>query len=477
MIPRPILRCRFHRSAALAVTLAALGAFSLPGPAWARTTAAQEEDPDPGAPLEAVSPTSDSLQLLDGVAAIVGDTVVLLSEVQQELLRLEAQGARVPPAGSPQRDQLAVEIINAITDRLLLLQEATRAGLTLPEQQVDGYVEQLFQQRRDNFSSDEEFQRAVEGSGLNMFQFRQQLRSQARAEILLQQYRQRLRQQGDLPPASVSDAEVRRYFEENRGQERRPATVSFSRLLVAPRATAEADSAARATIRQAMEELRAGEPFEVVARRHSEDPASREQGGDMGWMRQDQVVPAFGDVAWSAQASRGTPIGPVETRFGYHIIRVENTRGGERHLRHILVRPEIGEERVEQARRRAEALADSLRAGTPIDSLVDAPGVISDERERTFEHVPLDEIASGFGRAYREAIGRPETGEVAGPFRVEGAQGTPQFAVLKVDDYRAPGEWRLEDVEANIRDRLRTQKRLDAYLEMLRRRAYIEILI
>lgn len=443
--------------------------------------AAQEPLPPPaeeGAAGEMVPARgADSLELVDAVAAIVGDTTILLSEIQQEMQRLQAQGARVPPPGTPERERLAREIINAMTDRILLLQEARRAGITVPDERLDAATEQLFQQRRANFGSDEEFQQAVEEAGLNMFQYRQELRAQARSEILLGEYRRQLQQEGRLPAASATDEEVRAYFEQNRSSDRRPATVTFSRLLIVPEPTPEADSAARAEAARALEELRAGEPFEVVARRYSDDPATREEGGELGWMRRDEVVPTFGDVAWSGAASRGTPIGPVKTRFGYHIIRVENTRGGERNLRHILVRPELGEEHVEEARRRAEALADSLRGGVPVDSVLDAPGVASDERDRRFEDVPLDRIAGQFGRPYREAIGRPEAGKVAGPFEVEGTAGLPEFVILRVEEYRPPGEWRLEDVEANIRDRLRTQKQLDLYLEELRQRAYVEILL
>lgn len=453
------------RTRARRTTLCALiGAVSL---AWAGAVRAQAGGPS------AVRP--DSVQLVDRVAAIVGDTVVLLSEVQQEILRLQSQGAKLPPRGSADFQALVRQILSAMVDQLLLFQEAKRAGIEVQDDDADRLTEEYFQQRRSLFSSEDEFQKAVEATGQNMFQYRQSLRAQARAEIMLQRYQRSLQTSGKLPPVDVSEAEIRQYFQANASREVRPATVSLNRLVLAPEPSESALDSASEVLKKAAEEiLEDGEDFEVVARRYSQDPASRDQGGQLGWLRRNEVVPAFGDAAW--YAAPGRIIGPVKTRFGLHLIKVQNVRGGERNLSHILVKPTITQADVELARQRAEALRDSLVAGVDAEHLKDQEGVL-DEPEVRYNNVVMDQIAGRFGPEYRARLVQPRAGEVIGPFEVPGDAGVVNFAVVQVIDYRPEGQFQLDDVRDNIRQALRGQKQMAAYLDKLREETFIKILL
>lgn len=437
----------------------------------AAPAAAQEADP-PAAREGAVAP--DSLELVDRVVAIVGDTAILLSELRQEFIRLEAQGAQLPPPGSEARETLNQRLLSAMIDRYLLLQQAKRSDISVSDDEVEQVTEQRFQEVRENFPSQEAFQEAVERSGQNMFQYRQALRAEARAEILLDRFRRQVQQGGRLAPARVSEEEIVAYFEENAAGETRPASVSFHRLAVVPHPSEAAEDSALARAQRALEEIREGEAFEVVARRYSEDPGSREQGGELGWLRRSEVVPAFADVAWLARP--GVAVGPVRTRFGWHVIRVENVRGGERNIRHILVRPEIGEEEMASARDFAEALADSLRAGADARDLAQEHATVVEE-DVVFEDVPVSELGSRFGAEVQQRLEGALPGDVVGPFQTRGEASVPNFVVLELTRYRTPGPYELEDVRESIRERLRAEKQLERYLEELRRETYVQLLM
>lgn len=416
----------------------------------------------------------DSLGLIDRVIAVVGDTVVLQSEVQEELLRLEAQGVQVPRPGTPEFDDAVRQILSSMIDRLILLEHAKRVpDLTVSDDEVEELVDERFAEVRAQFPSDEALQREVEGSGMNMFQYRQMLRAQARAEILLSRFRGSLVQSGQLPPAAVGEEEIRTYFDRFATGETRPATVSFDRIVVDPEPDSVAAADARALAEQALAEIRDGTDFEVAARRYSDDVGTRAEGGDLGWLRRHQVVPAFADLAWAAPLGRA--VGPVRTRFGYHVIKVENTRAGERKLRHILIEPEIDEEDVGRARERAEMLADSLERGVDPRRLARRQDLR--EEEVRFDDVPLDELLSRFGAEYARRLAQPSEGEVLGPFEATDERGRTVFAVLRVRQFKPEGAYRLEDVRENIRQRLLEQKQFSRYLENLRERTYVEILL
>lgn len=460
----------FFRAGAAVALLLLWAAAGLASPARA------QEPAEFGLPVEVADSPGDSLELIDRVVAIVGDTAILLSELREEVIRLRTQIPDLPTEGSPEFESFVRQLLGRMVDQAILLQHAKRdPNLAIDDEEVAALVEERFRQVRANFSSDEELQRAVEQAGMNMFQYRQMLRGQARAELLLDRYRQSLLQSGELPGAAVTEAEVREYFERNTTGQTRPATVSFARLLVDPGPTPEADSAARAEARKALEEIYGGEDFEVVARRYSDDEGTRAQGGDLGWLRRSDVVKGFGDAAWSAQAATGRAIGPVKSRFGYHIIKVENVRAGERKLRHILVRPEITEQDVRRARERAEALADSLRAGSDPRKLAERND-LPEENDVVFEDVQVDQIANRFGEVYQQRLGIPIPGDVVGPFETEGPTGQPTFAVVHVTEYRPAGDYELDDA---LRDRIRAnlmqQKQFQLYLEQLRDETFVEV--
>lgn len=416
---------------------------------------------------------ADSVQLLDRVAAVVGDTAILVSEVQQELIRQEAQGRSLPRRDPVAMDSIARATLDRMIDETLLLERAKQEGVQVNEQDVDAAVQEQFNRIRSNFQSDEVFRQAVENSGMNMFQFRQMWRRQIRADLMRRRFQQQLLSSNALPAATVTDQEVRRYFEQNQASASRPATLSFQRITVAPEPSRGARDSALAEIQTALSELREGTEFEVVARRYSDDPGSRDRGGELGWIRRSDVVPAFAELAWSAPPGR--PVGPVETRFGFHVVEVMNTRGGERQIRHVLVRPEITDQDVRDARDLAEALRDSLQAGADPARLARDHGLPGEQLE--FRDVRLDELAQRFGEAVREAVGSPEEGEAVGPVRREASYDLPNFVVLKITDYRSAGSYELADVRTRIRQGLLEEKRFGAYLRQLREKMYVRVLL
>ncbi len=450
------------------LALPCLSAMAAPDSATRVGLAGQEPSP----PVEAPFGSADSLQLVDDVVAIVGDTVILRSEIEQELLRLQSRGVGVPEPGTPRYEQARREVLQGMVEQTILLYHAKRVPELAPgDARLEEEVERRFGEIRAQFDSDQALQAEVERAGMNMFQFRQMLRSQARAEMLLQNFRGWLAQNGELPPVAVSESEIQEYFDRFGTGETRPATVSFDRIVIDPEPDSADAASARERAERALEEIRAGTEFEVAARRYSDDEGTRAEGGDLGWLRREQVVPAFADVAWAAPPGRA--VGPVRTRFGYHVIKVENTRASERKLRHILIEPEIDDADVERARERAAALADSLRDGADPGRLARRHDLREDEVR--LDQVQMDQLLNRFGAEYARRLAQPETGEIVGPFEALGETGRAAFVVIRVRDFKPEGPYELEDVRQNIRRQLLQQKQFSRYLEDLRDATFVEI--
>lgn len=426
---------------ALLLTLAAAPALA----------AAQTPAPQPGE------------ELWDGVVAVVGDTVLLRSDVLLAVEQLRAEGRPVPsdPEGY---GRLVEQVVDEQVSELLLIEGARAAGITVSDSEVQLAVEDQIRQVRERFPSEAAFNQALAEAGRTLEQYRAELSRQFLDQTLVQRF-VRQRMQGMAPPA-VTEEEIRAFFEANRQRfGTRPASISFQQVLVRPVPGDSARAAALRTANEVLAELARGAEFEVLARRFGMD-GTRERGGDLGWFRQGQMVREF-DLAVFAMRP-GQTSGIVETEFGFHIIKLEKVRGPERQARHILIRPEITQANIDAARQRADSVAQAIRAGASAQELAgryNTPDALRFQRD-----VPLDQLPP----AYVTALESATAGTVAGPIQVDGGP-TPAFAVVRVTGRQTSGEYTVDDQRERIREILREQRLMQRLLEELRRDTYVAV--
>jgi peptidyl-prolyl cis-trans isomerase SurA len=261
---------------------------------------------------------------------------------------------------------------------------------------------------------------------------------------------------------------MRSFFDEQKATlGTRPATISFRQIVVAPKPSPEAKARTKAQADSIVMELRRGADFATAARRFSQDPGSKEQGGSLNWFRRGVMVPEFERVAFSLKP--GAVSDPVESPFGYHIIQVERIQPAEVQARHILLVPQMDSVHVNSARAIAESIRKALLAGASFDSL---QRIYHDpSAERDAQSVPVTKLPEG----YAKALAQPDSAKVLPVFTMEGPGGRDQFVVLQVTDRRPEGEIRYEDVRDRIRDQLGQQLAIRRYLDRLRKATYVEI--
>jgi len=410
-----------------------------------------------------------SAELVDRIVAVVGDTIVLYTEVLESLLQIQAQGTVLPAEGTPEFESLVNQTLGDLINQLVLLQQAKSEEFDVPDETLDAETDRRFREVRNAFPTATEFETAISESGRNLVQYRQFLRSQVQAQMLIEQFVQQSR--ASLPPVVVSDAEVKDWFDTNLTGQTQPATISFEQLVLEPKPSEEAEKAAFDQMVQILTEIRDGKDFEVAAREYSEDLATRPSGGDLGWVRRSQLDTDFSRAAWSART--GTPIGPVRTQFGHHVIKVENTRGGERKIRHILLLHDITEQDFRDAEELAIQLADSIRGGAAIAPLAQDHGVKLEPLR--VPQMPVERIAQQFPE-YAEALANPVPGEVVGPFVNTTPRGQ-RFVIVRVTEYIHQGPYQLDDVREEIREQLQLDKAYMLFVEQLRDQAHIDIKI
>lgn len=419
----------------------------------------------------AVRAQDTEFQTVDRIAAIVGDSVISLSRVEEELNVYRQRGGQIP-TDSAQRIALMRELLSSLIDQQLILQAALRdTSIAVSEQEVQVAVERAVREVRGQFASELEFRRELESSNFGTpEEYRLWLADQQRNELLRNQFLQKLREKGNLTPLAPTESELREFYEANRArQQRRPATVSFRQIVV----RVDPDSAALATAYQLADSLaralRDGADFNVVARRFSEDPGSRDLGGELGWVRRGNFVPRFEQVAFALKPGAISP--PVLTPFGYHIIEVERSQPAEVQVRHILIRAQLTEADIARAREKAEAVAQGLIDGVPFDSLATLHHDFLGNEQTLIEDYPQGELPE----MYRDVLSGAQPNDVIGPMQLDAGDGRPKFAVIRVLEMRPEGEYSFDDLRDQMRNVLSEQNAMQRMLRSLREATYVEI--
>ncbi|NIP82238.1 MAG: hypothetical protein GWM90_24670, partial [Gemmatimonadetes bacterium] len=188
------------------------------------------------------------------------------------------------PTDSAALEALKRQELETLINELILLQAAARDSIVAGEGEVEAQVEAAIADQERRFGSRSAFEQALSNEGMTVEQYRQMIAQGVRRSGIRQQYVALL--QRDRRPPPVSDDEIREFFEERRAElGRRPATIEFEQVVVTPEPSDSARERALEEAREILEQLQEGEDFETLARRHSDDPGTRQQGGELGWFR------------------------------------------------------------------------------------------------------------------------------------------------------------------------------------------------
>jgi peptidyl-prolyl cis-trans isomerase SurA len=437
-----------------------------------------------GAPLEAQDSADTQLGLqqqqfrcdtasgtVDRVVAVVGESPILSSQVEEEIFTQRAQNGALPKTLG-EFHVLCRQVVSDLIDAEVLVQTAQRdTSIKVEETEIASGVEEQFKNIRQRFRTEPEFRTELAKSGFQTpEEFRRWLTESQRKAALRNRLISKLKDEGKLKLIQPTEKEMRAYFDLYKDQlPPRPATISFRNIIIAPKPSAEAREKTRLQADSIVRELRKGADFATAAKRFSQDPASQEQGGDLGWFRRGQMVKEFEQVAFGQRP--GVVSDPVESPFGFHIIQVQRIQPAEVQARHILLMPEVSQADADSAAALAARVAAGLKAGASFDSLSRLYHDAGEERD-TPDDVPYDKLPD----EYKAGIGPADSGAVVGPFEIRKEMGLRRkYVVLQVKGRNPEGATRYEDVKDQIRSRLAGELAQKRFVDRLRRSTYVDV--
>lgn len=282
----------------------------------ADTPASQTPETPEGSSPDGAAATSEAPEAFDpstlpDVVATLGDR-----EISRQQLMDEAQAARaqllqsgVPDAATRSREFYTQALDQIIADELIY-QEARREDLLPSDEEVEQRIEAL----RARVPEGRSFDELLAAQGMTLEGLTEEVRRTAAMQKVLEAK--------IAPKVSVDDAQARTFYEENLDRMQMPPRVKARHILleVSQDASEEDRQAARETARNLRSQIEEGADFAALAREHSEDSSSAQQGGELPWLMPGQTVPAFDQAVFSLEPGTLGPV--VESRFGYHVIQV-----------------------------------------------------------------------------------------------------------------------------------------------------------
>jgi len=290
----------------------------------------------------------DSL-LVDKIAAVVGDKIILYSDIEIQHSQYAAQGA-VP-------DDLRCTLLDQLMLEKLLLTHAELDSVVVAENEIETELDNRFRYYINLLGSEEAFEEYFKKS---VVEFKEDFREDVRSLLLAQ------RKQGEIiQNIKVTPAEVKQFFA-SIPQDSLPyfnSEVKLAQILIKPKVNEEERQIALDRIKDVRKKIVDGtETFEELASIYSEDPGSAKNGGDLGFMSRGELVQEFEAAAFKLQKDEISDI--VESDFGFHVIQLLERRGNKIHCRHILIKPRITFTDEAEAKQQLDTIKMKIENGT-----------------------------------------------------------------------------------------------------------------
>ncbi|OQX71959.1 MAG: hypothetical protein B6D62_00725 [Candidatus Cloacimonas sp. 4484_275] len=301
--------------------------------------------------LMLVSLSSVFATVVDKIVAKVGREIILKSELEQRKQELEA-------AGLLQGNESDYDILNNMVEQKLVLMKAKEEGFSVDESELKSLAEQQIQQIASQFKSQQEFQNYLrKEAGLSVLELKEFYIKQLREEKL----KSDIIQTEIKNKIHITEAEVQDYYNEHKDEiPLRPEMDEIGMIMRTIRPSEETRKKALVKINKIKDMLNEGEDFSELAEKYSDCPSAK-NGGDLGFVEKGTLVKPFEEAAFSLIPGEVSEV--VETKFGFHLIKLEEKKGNEIHVRHILIKVEPSEKDIEAETKLMENILEKLRSG------------------------------------------------------------------------------------------------------------------
>ncbi len=410
--------------------------------------------------------------LVESVAAIVGNEVLYLSDIENMVVDVRRSGNKLP------LDQLRCNILREMLITKLFLDQSRIDSITVTDDVVEGDVNMSMNKAIREAGSEKALEDYFKKS---MVEIRRDIR-----KVLVEQQIVNEVQSNIAKDITITPTELKRFYS-NFPKDSLPvipAKVQISIVQLDPPGNEENKAEARQKLLDYRSEILAGKSFSVLAILYSEDPETAKNGGEVGYRTRGELEKEYADAAFSLTKNTVSKI--IETRYGFHIIQMIDRKGDLIDTRHILIRSKVKPDQAAKAITKLDSLArlirkDSLkfedaalRFSTHKDSRINGGKLVSTNPSDRVTWFTLEELNQEMYVQVRDL----KPGEISAPFRTADDNGNIVFRIVRLDDEIPAHRANLKDDYQILADAALMNKRQKTYNEWIKKKievTYIKI--
>jgi len=299
--------------------------------------------------LLALTSFSLSAQSIDKIEAVLGDEIILTSEIESQYLQYLSQG-------NAKSNEIRCQIVEDLLFQKLLVNQAKLDSLVVSDDEVEAEVSKRLSYFESQLGS---VQKVEDYFGKSKANIKLELGKVIKDQFMAQKMQSKLTSSLKVTPAEVkesyallSDAEIPTM----------PTQVEVAQIVIKPGITDEQKDNIREKLNNFRDRIYKGEDFKMLATLYSDDPGSAIKGGELGFVNRGDLVPEFERAAFRLKEGEISKV--VESQFGYHIVQLIERRGEQINVRHILIKTKVTATALHAAKLKMDSIAKEINEET-----------------------------------------------------------------------------------------------------------------
>jgi peptidyl-prolyl cis-trans isomerase SurA len=410
--------------------------------------------------------------LVESIAAIIGNEVVYLSDLEATVADLRRTGNKMP------LDELRCNVFQEMLISKLFVDQARIDSIEVSDDAIEGDLNMRINDAIRRAGSEQALEEYFKKS---MFEIRRDIRKTMMEQEVVREVQAKISENLTMTPSGV-----KRFFNTIHKDSLPviPARYQLRVIQLDPPSNEDNKAEARQKLLDLRSQILEGKSFSVLARLYSEDKESAKNGGEIGYLTRPELDKAYADAAFSL--TKNTVSKVVESKFGYHLIQLIDRKGEMINTRHILIRPQVKPNQAEQAINKLDSIADlvrkdsmkfeqaALRFSTHKDSRINGGRLVNPNPSDRVTWLTLEELNTEMYMNVRDL----KIGEISKPFRTTDDDNNPVFRIVKLDSEIPAHKANLKDDYQILYDAALAEKRQKMYDDWIKKKleiTYIKI--
>lgn len=382
---------------------------------------------------------ANSQVLVESVTAIVGNEVIYLSDLENQVSDIIRNGNKTAA------DELTCKVFQDMLISKLFMDQARIDSITVTDDAVEGDLNMRMNDAIRTAGSEEALMTYFKKS---MLEIRRDIKKTLLEQQVVGEVQSKISKNITITPAAL-----KKFFNSLPKDSLPvvPAKYALSIIQIDPPDNEDNKAEARQKLLDIRSQILAGKSFSVLARLYSEDTESAKNGGEIGFMVRGELEKPYAEAAFSLTKNTVSKI--VESKFGFHIIQLIERKGDMVNTRHILIRPKVKPEQSVAAMAKLDSLANlirkdsikfekaALRFSTHKDSRINGGKLVSANPSSRITWFTLEELNHEMYVKVREM----KVGEISDAFKTTDENNNEVFRIVKLDNVLSAHSANLKD--------------------------------